>query len=56
MQYLKTIVDDKVFEFFNDWKGIETVTVNGREVSKKGSMWGTEHFLLFKKMAKKLNI
>jgi hypothetical protein len=46
MQYLKTIIDEKVFEFFNDWKGIETVTVNGREMSKKGSMWGAEHFFV----------
>ncbi|HRG43837.1 MAG TPA: hypothetical protein PKY97_05210, partial [Saprospiraceae bacterium] len=54
MQYLKTIIDDKVFEFFNDWKGIETVTVNGREVSKKGSMWGTEHFFAIQEDGKEV--
>ena len=52
----ETTIDDKVLESFNDSKGIETVTVNGREVSKKGSMYDRTFFAMSRKMAKKLNI
>ncbi|MCB0589003.1 MAG: hypothetical protein KDD06_27190, partial [Phaeodactylibacter sp.] len=31
-------------EFHNNWLGEETVIVNGQVVSKKSSIWGTNHY------------
>lgn len=44
MQYQKLESGDTVIEFHNNWQGEETVIVNGRIVSKKSSVWGTNHY------------
>lgn len=44
MQYQKLTSGETVIEFHNNWLGEETVIVNGQVVSKKYSMWGTNHF------------
>lgn len=44
MQYQKLISGPTVIEFHNNWMGEETVVVNGRVVSKKSSVWGTNHY------------
>lgn len=43
MQYLKLKSGDTIIEFHNNWLGEETVIVHGQIVSKKSSMWGTDH-------------
>ncbi len=43
MQYQKLLVGDTIIEFHNNWLGEETVIVNGHLVSKKSSIWGTDH-------------
>jgi tetratricopeptide (TPR) repeat protein len=43
MQYRKIVAGETVIEFHNNWLGQETVIANGREVSKKSSVWGTSH-------------
>lgn len=43
MQYRKIVADETVIEFHNNWMGVETVIANGREVSRKSSVWGTSH-------------
>lgn len=44
MHYHKFKVGRSIIEFHNSWLGEETVAVNGRVVSKKGSVWGTSHY------------
>lgn len=44
MQYKKIHIDNVVIEFHNNWLGEETVIVNGKMVSKKSSVWGTNHY------------
>lgn len=44
MQYQKIISGETVIEFHNNWMGEEVVIVNGRIVSKKSSVWGTNHY------------
>ena len=43
MQYKKLTYQNTIIEFHNNWLGEETVIVNGQEVSKKSSIWGTNH-------------
>ncbi|MEM1323733.1 MAG: hypothetical protein AAGG75_25960 [Bacteroidota bacterium] len=44
MQYHKLKLDNTIIEFHNNWLGQETVIVNGHIVSKKSSVWGTNHY------------
>lgn len=44
MHYQKLKSGDTVIEFHNNWLGEETIIVNGRMVSKKSSVWGTNHY------------
>lgn len=44
MQYQKLTSGETTIEFHNNWLGEETVIVNGQIVSKKYSVWGTNHF------------
>jgi len=44
MYYKKLIANDTIIEFNNDWSGMETVTANGRVVSQKSSVRGTNHY------------
>jgi hypothetical protein len=44
MQYQKLTTGETTIEFHNNWLGEETVIVNGQIVSKKYSVWGTNHF------------
>ena len=43
MQYKKISLGQLIIEFHNNWLGEETVIVNGQIVSKKSSVWGTNH-------------
>jgi tetratricopeptide (TPR) repeat protein len=43
MQYRKIICGETVIEFHNNWLGEETVIANGQLVSKKSSVYGTNH-------------
>ena len=43
MHYQKITVGRTIIEFYNNWLGEETVTVNGQAVSRKSSVWGTKH-------------
>lgn len=43
MQYQKIVSGDTIIEFHNNWLGEETVIVKGQIVSKKSSVWGTDH-------------
>lgn len=43
MQYHKLTSGNLIIEFHNNWLGEETVIVNGQIVSKKSSVWGTNH-------------
>ncbi len=44
MQYQKLTSGNTIIEFHNNWTGEETVIVNGQIVSKKSSVWGTNHY------------
>lgn len=55
MQYQKLISGDTVIEFHNSWLGEETVTVNGREVSRKSSVWGTNHYFTVREEGEEVN-
>ena len=44
MQYQKITLEEAIIEFHNNWLGEETVIVNGQMVSKKSSIWGTNHY------------
>ncbi len=44
MYYKKLVSNDTVIEFHNDWSGMETVSANGRVVSQKSSVRGTNHY------------
>jgi len=45
MQHYKKLQSgDTVIEFYNSWSGLETVVANGKIVSKKSSVWGTNHY------------
>lgn len=44
MQYKKLTSGETIIEFHNNWLGEETVIVNGQIVSKKSSVWGTNHY------------
>ena len=44
MQYKKITSGNTIIEFHNNWLGEETVIVNGQVVSKKSSIWGTNHY------------
>lgn len=44
MHYKKLVVGETVIEFHNSSSGVETVVANGRVVSKKSSVWGTNHY------------
>jgi len=43
MYYQKINSGETVIEFDNNWLGEETVTVKGKVMSKKSSVWGTHH-------------
>lgn len=36
-------IDNTIIQFSNDWMGNETISVNGEQVSKKFSFFGTKH-------------
>ncbi|MEM9819990.1 MAG: hypothetical protein AAF985_02915 [Bacteroidota bacterium] len=44
MQYQKLVSGKTVIEFHNNWMGEETVIVRGQVVSRKSSVWGTNHY------------
>ena len=44
MYYKKLVSNNTIIEFHNDWSGLETVFANGQSVSKKSSVWGTNHY------------
>jgi len=44
MHYQKLVSGETVIEFHNNWLGEETVIVHGQVVSKKSSVWGTNHY------------
>jgi hypothetical protein len=44
MQYLKLKHNTTIIELHNNWLGEETVIVGGKPVSKKSSVYGTNHF------------
>lgn len=44
MHYKKLVAGETVIEFHNSSSGVETVVANGRVVSKKSSVWGTNHY------------
>ena len=44
MQYQKLVSGETIIEFHNNWQGEETVIVHGQVVSKKSSVWGTNHY------------
>ncbi|MEM8909346.1 MAG: tetratricopeptide repeat protein [Bacteroidota bacterium] len=44
MYYQKVTIGEVIIEFHNNWLGEETVIVNGQIVSKKSSVWGTNHY------------
>lgn len=44
MHYHRFKLEWATIEFFNNWAGEETVVVNGQEVSRKSSVWGTNHY------------
>ena len=45
MQYYKKLKSgNTTIEFHNSWTGEETVIANGQVVSKKSSVWGTNHY------------
>ena len=44
MQYKQIVHGETIIEFHNNWMGEETVIVNGKVVSKKSSVWGTNHY------------
>ncbi len=46
MYYKKIRTDHAVIEFHNNWLGMETVIVNGKEVSQKSSLLGTNHYFV----------
>ncbi len=43
MQYQKLVSGETIIEFHNNWLGEEFVIINGQLVSKKSSIWGTQH-------------
>ena len=43
MQYRKVIIVYTIIEFHNSWLGEETVIANGKLVSRKSSILGTDH-------------
>ena len=43
MKYYEYIIESDKIEFYNSYLGYETVLVNGKKVSKKYSITGTEH-------------
>ncbi|MCO6460257.1 MAG: hypothetical protein J5I59_02540 [Saprospiraceae bacterium] len=55
MQYLKTFVNEVQIEFINDWIGTEIVIVNGKEVSRKYSVFGTQHYFTIKENGEDVN-
>ena len=44
MKYYEYNFESDRIEFYNSYLGIETVLVNGKKVSEKFSVTGTEHF------------
>lgn len=44
MHYKKLISRGTIIEFHNSWSGVETIIVNGRQVSQKSSVWGISHY------------
>ena len=43
MKYYEFNIESDKIEFFNSYFGIETVMINGKKVSEKFSLTGTEH-------------
>lgn len=43
MQYVQVRIGKLLIDFHNSWLGEESVYVNGKLVSKKSSVWGTDH-------------
>lgn len=46
MQYQKIVSGKYLIELHNSWTGEESVFVNGQLVSKKYSVWGTNHYFV----------
>lgn len=55
MQYLKLKSDQTIIELHNNWLGEETVIVGGQIVSKKSSVYGTDHHFTIKENGKSVN-
>lgn len=43
MKQVTFYIDNSTIQFTNDWMGNETIMVNGKQVSKKFSFFGTKH-------------
>ena len=43
MKQVTFYIDKTTIQFSNDWMGNETITINGKQVSKKFSFFGTKH-------------
>ncbi|GAB5553176.1 MAG: hypothetical protein Sapg2KO_27670 [Saprospiraceae bacterium] len=54
MYYKKIRTDHALIEFHNNWLGMETVIVNGKIVSKKSSLAGTNHQFIILEEGKKV--
>lgn len=55
MQYLKLKYENTIIELHNNWLGEETVIVGGKQVSKKSSVYGTNHHFKVKEHGKSVN-
>lgn len=55
MQYLKLKSEQTIIELHNNWLGEETVIVGGQIVSKKSSVYGTDHHFTIKENGKSIN-
>ena len=55
MQYLKLKSDQTIIELHNNWLGEETVIVGGQIVSKKSSVYGTDHHFTIKENGNSVN-
>jgi len=55
VQYLKLKSEQTIIELHNNWLGEETVIVGGQIVSKKSSVYGTDHHFTIKENGKSVN-
>ncbi len=55
MQYIKLKSEQTIIELHNNWLGEETVIVGGQIVSKKSSVYGTNHHFIVKENGSSVN-